>query len=174
MRRPPWPPPLPPPLQSSNLVTRLLDGCCFPALSVLRHREQFLTYWALMNQQADQAADAAAAASAEGGAGSPAAVQAAAQAAHGRQMAAQLGNLAKATWEQCEKCVLAARLQAASSAGGSSREAAFELLQDLVTHDLGCWQKAAEHLQNSVHATGAGLLLLPFNNVPLQLVRAPK
>jgi len=42
-------------------VVRLLDGCCFPALSVLRQREQFTAYWLALADQAGKAMGAAAA-----------------------------------------------------------------------------------------------------------------
>lgn len=167
-------PPLPPLPQSSNLVVRLLDGCCFPALSVLRQREQFTAYWLALADQAGKAMGAAAALVAESGADSPAAVQAAAAAAQQQQVAATAGGFAMAMWSQSEKCILAARLQAANGSWSTSREAAFDLLLDLVTHDVGCWHKAAELLQTQVHEAARGLLALPYNNSPLQVVRTPR
>lgn len=167
------PPHIPLP-QSSNLVVRLLDGVCFPALSVLRQRDQFMAYWYALTDEADKAMGAAAAVVAESGVDSPAAVQAAVTAVQRRQAAAAAASFAVTMWGQCEKCILAARLQAASGGGSASREAAFELLLDLVTHDSGCWQKASELLQTQVHEAARSLLAQPYNNSPLQVVRAPR
>lgn len=155
-------------------MAHLLDGCCFPALSTLRTRESFVACWFALTDQAGKATVAAAAAAAESGADSPAAMQAAAAAAQQHQAAATAGSLAMAMWGSCERCILAARLQAASGNGSTSREAAFELLLDLVTHDSGCWQQAAELLQTQVHEAARSLLPQPYNNSPLQLVRAPR
>ena len=154
--------PVPSALQTHNLVSQLIQGCCFPAITVFQQ-------WQVVSYAVNQLALAAAAANpALAASGGPSQEQRAAIHA-----AASAGAVAKA-----ERCVTAARAQGSGSAGStsssSSREAAFLLLLDLVLHDSGCWQQAQEQLQSVVH-TFAGALFLPnrFNNIPLPSLRAP-
>ncbi len=125
-------------------MSRLINGCCFPAVTALLNREMA----ALMRLQASSEAQQAPAGSSDAGNGVPSA--AAQQQAQQQAQAAAAAGSAEAG---AERCIAAARLQGAGqgSAGSASREAAFDLLLDLVTHDSGCWRQAQELLQDRVH-----------------------
>lgn len=143
------------PLQTSNLVAQLIQGCCFPAITALRQREQY--YMQLM--VAGQAQPQAAAPHAADGSGAP--TEAAAEAMQllqARLLAVAAGTIASAQ-TSAELVVAAARAQAGTGAGGSSREAAFELLLDLVTHDSGCWQQVSGWGGGTARAGGCMLVL---------------
>jgi hypothetical protein len=144
-------------LQTHNLVGQLIQGCCFPAIAAFNQ-------WQMITFAVSQVALADPTAAAQGGASE-------------QQRAAVYAAATASAVVQAERCVAAARAQGSGSAGSSSsssREAAFDLLLDLVLHDSGCWQQAQELLQTTVHAS-AGVMILPnrFNNIPLPSLRAP-
>ena len=150
-----------PALQTHNLVGQLIQGCCFPAITAFNQ-------WQLITYAVSQVALAAAAAVSTSGPPGGSSEQ---------QRAAVYAAATASAVVQAERCVAAARAQGSGSAGSSSsssREAAFDLLLDLVLHDSGCWQQAQELLQTTVHAS-AGAMILPnrFNNIPLPSLRAP-
>ena len=122
--------------QAHGLVEQLLLGVCFPAIGAQALRDQRLH--ALLS------AETARLRAASGGGGAQQAQQAQAEAgrlgeAYQRLAAAGQFSVARA---ELEACVAAARAQQVTGAGAVSREAAFDLLLDLVTHDSGCWQQA--------------------------------
>lgn len=177
---PPLPRPCPAPLQTSGLVLKLLHGCCFPAIAAMRFRASWISQIMAMGQTAGaSAAQASRIAAASSGAADAAAVEAEAEAASQRMAAtvmqqklAQTSGQVHAQWE---RCIAAAREQAASGTAAASREVAFDLLLDLAVHDSGCWQLLQEQLSGVVHAPTTGAMFLPhvFNNVAPQLIRAP-
>lgn len=120
--------------QTHGLVEQLIRGVCFPAIGAQAVRDQRL--------QALMAAETARLRAAGGGAST-------AQQQQQQQMQA-LGELlgrvttagpSSVAYPELEKCVAAARAHQVTGADRSSREAAFDLLLDLVAHDSGCWQQ---------------------------------
>lgn len=119
---------------------------------------------------------AAVEAAAAGAAADPAVVAAATAALRQQAVVAEYvrqGPARAAAGQVRDACVGAARAAAAGGGDGGSREAAFELLLDLATHDSGCWREAQGLLTTLVHPTALQLLGLAFTNLPLQAVRPP-
>ncbi|KAL4452636.1 hypothetical protein ABPG75_008298 [Micractinium tetrahymenae] len=168
---------------SSGLVSQLITACCFPALTALLSRETAMLFRIQAASEAQKTAAAAAAGSSDAGGDPPAAASAAAEAAEQQQqqqqqqqqLQAQAVAMTAGAEAEAERCIAAVRLHGAGhgSAGRASREAAFDLLLALVTHDSGCWHQAQDLLQNRVHHMAAQVLPQPFGNVPLQNLRAP-
>lgn len=138
-------------LQSCNFARLLIHSCCFPAVSAQRQLEAATL--GRLNAAGAEAASVSAL--------PPPPLQ---------QSVLAAAATAEAT---AERCIAAAQAQYGNGSGTSSREAAFDLLLDLMLHDSGCWQYAQEQLRNIVHAAASSFLPQRFNNMPLQSLRTP-
>ena len=134
------------PLQSSGLVSQLISHCCFPALTALRLRHEGVLATLSARSAVTDAAPTDADADPQ-----PGELQAAALQLAAANAALVVSGVA------AEQCIEQARVQGTgpTSAGSASREAAFELLLDLICQDSDCWHAA----QVSVRALHAPIAL---------------
>ncbi|PSC74217.1 ubiquitin specific peptidase 24 isoform A [Micractinium conductrix] len=149
---------------SSGLVSQLISHCCFPALTALRLRHEGVLATLSARSAVTDAAPTDADADPQ-----PGELQAAALQLAAANAALVVSGVA------AEQCIEQARVQGTgpTSAGSASREAAFELLLDLICQDSDCWHAAQEQLSTVVHSAASDVLPLTFGNTPLQNLRGP-
>ena len=183
--------PMPPPacLQGQNLVAELIYNCCFPSLRMY----QVLQAALLVRNSAQAASAQAFAALCKERQQLPSLQQPQQQQPEQQQRLQQLtadvlqqtisvtsafssmtqwSRLAEGTVAAARSAQATGALGAASGCSTASREAAFDLLLELVVHDSACWQAAARELSASMHSL-ADLILQHTTTAQPPPPRAP-